>query len=122
MVTKLQSFEQLARTLRENEGELIAVEITSIVNGNVLSSYKVYSKIESALFTEFEGEYQTKSGYPGASLFDGKGIILNLGDASQLFIDELAKIDERHNENSVSIRIKDVRSSMHIHLQIIKMA
>lgn len=117
--TALSPLESLAQTLRNKEGHVISVDIASIVNGKPLSSYQTYTAITSALLAEFDGCYNTKSGLYGNSLLDDRGIVLNLGEYSQLFIDESAKIEEiSPNDELTIVNIKDIRSSMHIKLQI----
>lgn len=117
--TKVNSIESLTQLLRSKEDHLTHIEISSIVNGKVLSSYQTIATITGALLTEFPGYYKMKSGIDGNLIFDGKGIILNLNEYSQFFIDENAKIEGYAEEENPSIvDIKDVRSSMYVKLQI----
>lgn len=120
--TKELNIYELSNLFNKHVGEVVSLNLCSIVNGHVLSNMHHYSRIKSSIVPPVDGEYQTTSGLPGMSIYDErKGIILNFSDSTQLFIDESAKIhDFFDKERNTSIRLKDFRSSMLIHLQILK--
>ncbi|HLR71275.1 MAG TPA: hypothetical protein VK085_07565 [Pseudogracilibacillus sp.] len=120
-IKQVDTSQALARFLNERQNHVAIIEITSLVNGKALSSFVTYQVINKALYTHFEGEYDTKEGFSGVSIIDdidNRGTILNVGEESQLFIHKDAKINITNPHGVDIVEIKDKRSSMNIRISL----
>src|SRR5699024_8975396 len=107
---------ELFKTVNENKGSVVSLDICSVVKGKALSNFKTYTIIKNALFPDLEGHYEMDNGLWGHSHYENlseKGLLINF-KGSQIFIPERSKISTHKNDPYMVFDIKDKYSSMYI--------